>query len=138
MLTRQISYYEDFVACGRPYYPFLENNILVLPNFSKNAHHTGMHSCSRLICKNVVVFERFSFCAVYNCNISNQGLRERWFYFRKGRRVTWRELSWDERCVVARAFMHKRFSGEIVREALPPCRDWLSWCNLAIKFAVQL
>lgn len=138
MLIEQISYYEDFVFRGRPYYPFLENNILVVSNFSKNAHQTGMHSCSRLICKNVVVVNHFSFCAVYNCNISNQGLRERWFYFRRGRRITWRELTWDEKCEVCRKFSHRRFAGDIHHEALSPCREWLSWCNLAIKWGVRL
>lgn len=138
MLVEQISYYEDFVKRDRPYYPVLENGILVLSNFSKNAHQTGMHACSRLICRNEVVVNVLSFAAIYNCNISNQGLRERWFYFRRGKRITWRELSWDERCYVCRKYSHVRFVGRIPREALPPCRDWQSWCAIAIKWGVSL
>lgn len=112
MRTKSLRTYGAFIKAGRPYLPVVQDGLLVLPNFAVNAHQTGPKSRNRLVITSTVFYNRCEFVALYVSSISCQGFRFRWLYFRRGRRVCWFNLSWDERNRVAAAWFRRAAYGD--------------------------
>ena len=104
MKTHRIDTYKQFVNDGYHYYPRVEAGVLILPNFSTRAKNAVGHHRRLLICESHVIYNRKGFAAIHYEWYSLYGLRQRWFYFRDGIRVTYRQLTWDEKETVCRAF----------------------------------
>ena len=127
MRTTAINTYTDFVEYGRNYLPFVSMaGTLVVTNISVNGHITGPKAKNRLIIETIVIYNRKSFAAVFTTCLSCQGMRQRWVYFRNGKRVTYPRLTWDEKRKVVVAWWVWMIKNNNPEHVNPPTIRWKS------------
>jgi hypothetical protein len=134
MKIKRLKSYKAFIAAGRPYYPYVNNQTLHLPCFAVNADKSASHHKHCLICQGIVVVNARGFCAVYYEWFSRFGWRHRWYYYRLGERVKWSGLTWDERRKLCLAYMKIdvfAYSGFMLKA---PVKNWPEWAAQAVRY----
>lgn len=127
MNTVKLTTYRQFVAHGRPYIPAMDlRGRIVLPNFATCDDTTAIKNAKRLVISSGVVYNRGDFCAVWVVSVSRVGYRWRWLYWRGERRVTWHELTWDEKRKVVAGYARNQSAIPFVYAPTKHFQKWLA------------
>jgi hypothetical protein len=130
MKIKRLSTYNAFVNAGRPYYPVIRDGVLLIANFSINAQKSASHHKKCLILDSHVVYNARGLVAIYHEWWSRYGYRDRWFYYRDGKKVTFNALTWDERIRLCYRFESWRYGVANSFNPSYPCKRWRSYASM--------
>lgn len=124
MKTTKIKTFKRWKRYGCNYYPIVARGKLLIANFDTNPDGAPNNK-ARLIVSHTVVYNYGNFAAVHYAVVSRYRPQYGWCYFVDSRKVTWRELSWDRKCIVIGAFLNL----PVVDYMRPPTRAYRRWAK---------